>query len=114
MLYGICYLALAFVSSLPALPLDDRAWGRAVFATAAVFSVVLLLVMPLLLPARALRKVAREEVHLARSAAKEPARYATDLLDRGVSYASYIDIKSGRLKLSRAGEALRKRVPGSP
>lgn len=125
--YGLLYLVTAWVISLEWL--DDRnpEWRQIAFATAAVFAVVLLLVLPWLLPLFALADVGRTEVRRARDTdpvarpasdigadeSEATARhndFAYELVVRGSSYRRFVSGKSGAPRLTRYGQRLEQRV----
>lgn len=116
--YGVIYLAVAWVVSLEALGADNPLWRRVAFATALVFAVLLLLVVPVLLPLAGIRTLARREVLRADTTAPpsgaDPAKrqraFAEDLCARGVSYRRYVGYRGEAVRLTGSGETLEKRV----
>jgi patatin-related protein len=116
--YGIVYLAVAWVVSLESLDSANPLWRRIAFATALVFAVVLLLVLPVVLPLIALREAGLLETRRARAVSvsveadpvKRRHNYADDLVVRGVSYRRFVTKDDDGAQLTRQGERLEQRV----
>jgi hypothetical protein len=115
-LYGIGYLVLAVVLTLPGE--DPPLWQRTAFATAVVFALALLLVVPVWLPVRALAAAVGAETTRA-ATSREPWRaqapkarqsaYAEDLVARGLAYRRFV-AGTDAAGLTRTGERVEQRV----
>lgn len=119
--YGMAYLAVAWLVSLDLLTDGNPYWQRIAFATAVVMAVILILVLPWLLPVLALAEVARAEVGRARvldpGRAPEPdasgdrlAVFAQELLVRGTSYRRFVAKRETEPVLTEHGRQLEQRV----
>lgn len=115
-LYGIVYLLIAWALTL--LPGEPQPWQRVGFATAVVFAVALLLVVPIWLPMRAVTAAIRAETTRATTSREAPAdleaekrqsAYALDLVSRGVSYRTFVAGKQSP-GLTDAGKRVEQRV----
>lgn len=125
--YGLIYLTIAWVISLEFL--DDRnpEWRQIAFATAVVFALVLLLVLPWLLPLIALAEAGQAEVR--RAGASDGVRrpladtadgedeatrrrndYAYELVVRGASYRRYVAAQGDAPQLTKHGLRVEQRV----
>ena len=116
--YGVIYLAVAWVISLEALGADNPLWRRVAFATALVFAVLLLLVVPVALPFAGIRDIVRRELLRATTTppppgadpAKRQRAFAEDLCARGVSYRRYVGHRGEDVRLTGPGESLERRA----
>jgi patatin-related protein len=118
-LYGAGYLIVAWILSLDVLGLAEDEWARAGFATAVLFAVVLLAVLPIWLPVRAIRAAGLSETTRAAtlsdprtypSQRERRALFAEGLAVRGVSYRRFVRPVEDKPGLTKAGSRLEQRV----
>lgn len=115
-LYGTAYLLVAWLISLEALGEENPLWRRVAFATPLVFAVVLLL-LPAVLPVRAVAAAARREVARASGigadevAAPDRAdRLVRGLVARGVAHRRFVTHDEHVASLTEHGQRLDRRI----